>query len=60
MDPDRKAYEVGLPSIKKAGVEHKIDYIESEALTVLDKLLENVSIDIISFFLLLVLKYAIG
>lgn len=44
MDPDRKAYEVGLPSIKKAGVEHKIDFIESEALPVLDKLLENVSI----------------
>ncbi|CAL5195773.1 unnamed protein product [Lathyrus oleraceus] len=45
VDPDRKAYEVGLPSIKKAGVEHKIDFIESEALPVLDKLLENPSND---------------
>ncbi|XP_058745450.1 probable caffeoyl-CoA O-methyltransferase At4g26220 [Vicia villosa] len=45
VDPDRKAYEVGLPFIKKAGVEHKIDYIESEALPVLDKLLENPSND---------------
>ncbi|RDX96965.1 putative caffeoyl-CoA O-methyltransferase At4g26220 [Mucuna pruriens] len=32
MDPDRKAYEMGLPFIKKAGVEHKIDFIESPAL----------------------------
>ncbi|CAI8607863.1 unnamed protein product [Vicia faba] len=45
VDPDRKAYEIGLPSIKKAGVEHKIDYIESQALPVLDKLLENPSND---------------
>jgi len=44
VDPDRKAYEVGLPFIKKAGVEHKIDFIESPALPVLDKLLEDVSI----------------
>ncbi|CAJ1937122.1 unnamed protein product [Sphenostylis stenocarpa] len=41
MDPDRKAYEIGLPFIKKAGVEHKIDFIESPALPVLDKLLED-------------------
>ncbi|XP_045791118.1 probable caffeoyl-CoA O-methyltransferase At4g26220 [Trifolium pratense] len=45
VDPDRKAYEVGLPSIKKAGVEHKIDYIESRALPILDKLLEDPSND---------------
>ena len=44
MDPDRKAYEIGLPSIKKAGVEHKIDFIESPALPVFDKLLEDVTI----------------
>jgi len=43
MDRDRKAYEIGLPFIKKAGVEHKIDFIESPALPVLDKLLEDVS-----------------
>lgn len=43
MDPDRKAYEIGLPFIKKASVLHKIDYIESPALPVLDKLLQDVS-----------------
>ncbi|XP_058068111.1 probable caffeoyl-CoA O-methyltransferase At4g26220 [Magnolia sinica] len=41
IDPNRAAYEIGLPVIKKAGVEHKIDYIESPALPVLDKLLED-------------------
>ncbi|KAK7251486.1 hypothetical protein RIF29_34736 [Crotalaria pallida] len=42
IDPDRKAYEIGLPFIKNAGVEHKIDFIESPALPVLDKLLEDI------------------
>lgn len=41
IDMDREAYEIGLPIIKKAGVEHKIDFIESAALPVLDKLLED-------------------
>ncbi|WCJ42633.1 Caffeoyl-CoA O-methyltransferase [Euphorbia peplus] len=41
IDPDREKYEIGLPIIKKAGVEHKINFIESPALPVLDKLLEN-------------------
>ncbi|KZV29640.1 o-methyltransferase [Dorcoceras hygrometricum] len=41
IDPDRSAYEIGLPVIRKAGVEHKIDYIESEAHPVLDKLLQD-------------------
>ncbi|XP_004503528.1 probable caffeoyl-CoA O-methyltransferase At4g26220 isoform X1 [Cicer arietinum] len=41
VDPDRKAYELGIPFIKKAGLLHKIDYIESPALPVLDKLLED-------------------
>ncbi|XP_030541715.2 probable caffeoyl-CoA O-methyltransferase At4g26220 [Rhodamnia argentea] len=41
IDVDREAYEIGLPFIKKANVEHKIDFIESQALPVLDKLLEN-------------------
>ncbi|GAV87618.1 Methyltransf_3 domain-containing protein [Cephalotus follicularis] len=41
IDVDRKTYEIGLPFIKKAGVELKIDYIESQALPVLDKLLED-------------------
>ncbi|KZV21620.1 putative caffeoyl-CoA O-methyltransferase At4g26220 [Dorcoceras hygrometricum] len=41
IDPDRSSYEIGLPVIKKAGVEHKIDFIQSEALPVLEKLLED-------------------
>ncbi|KAJ6797795.1 caffeoyl-CoA O-methyltransferase-like isoform X1 [Iris pallida] len=45
IDIDRSAYEVGLPFIKEAGVEHKINFIESPALPVLDKLLEEVKED---------------
>ncbi|PRQ46774.1 putative flavone 3'-O-methyltransferase [Rosa chinensis] len=42
MDINRETYDqIGLPIIKKAGVEHKIDFIESEAVPVLDKLLEH-------------------
>ena len=45
IDVDRKNYdEIGLPIIRRAGVEHKIDFIESQALPVLDKLLEDVRI----------------
>nr|XP_009791852.1 PREDICTED: probable caffeoyl-CoA O-methyltransferase At4g26220 [Nicotiana sylvestris] len=42
IDPDRQSYELGLPVIQKAGVEHKIDFKDSPALPVLDKLLEYV------------------
>lgn len=41
IDPSREAYEVGLPFIREAGVEHKINYIESAALPVLDELLKK-------------------
>ncbi|XP_077210677.1 putative caffeoyl-CoA O-methyltransferase At4g26220 [Tasmannia lanceolata] len=41
IDMNRKSYEIGLPIIRKAGVEHKINFIESPALPFLDKLLEN-------------------
>ncbi|KAF5726042.1 caffeoyl-CoA O-methyltransferase [Tripterygium wilfordii] len=41
IDVNRESFEIGLPVIKKAGVEHKIDFRESEALPVLDQLLEN-------------------
>jgi len=42
IDVDRKTYETtGLPIIKKAGVEDKINFIESQALPVLDQLLED-------------------
>lgn len=48
---NRKAYKTGLPITKKAGVEHKINFIESPALLILDKLLENVKIKDIEFIL---------
>ncbi|PHT83071.1 Caffeoyl-CoA O-methyltransferase [Capsicum annuum] len=41
IDMDRDTYEMGLPVIKKAGVEHKINFIQSPALSVLDELLED-------------------
>ncbi|KAL0345136.1 UNVERIFIED_CONTAM: putative caffeoyl-CoA O-methyltransferase [Sesamum radiatum] len=41
IDVDRSAYEIGLPVIEKAGVKHKINFIESQALPVLDRLLED-------------------
>ncbi|KAF7833725.1 putative caffeoyl-CoA O-methyltransferase At4g26220 [Senna tora] len=41
IDLNRESYEFGLPIIRKAGVEHKIDFIESEALPVLDQLLKH-------------------
>ena len=43
VDLNLDTYEIGLPIIRKAGVEHKINFIQSEALPVLDKLLETVS-----------------
>ena len=42
IDPDREAYEVGLPFIREAGVEHKINFIHSEAFPALAKLQKNV------------------
>ncbi|KAG9446146.1 hypothetical protein H6P81_012274 [Aristolochia fimbriata] len=41
IDPDRATFELGLPFIKKAGVESKISFVESEALPYLDHLLEQ-------------------
>ncbi|KAI3966278.1 hypothetical protein MKX01_027446 [Papaver californicum] len=41
IDPNRSYYEVGLPFIKRAGVEHKVEFIESIGLPVLDELLED-------------------
>ncbi|KAL3535655.1 hypothetical protein ACH5RR_004116, partial [Cinchona calisaya] len=41
IDPDQEAYNIGLPFIKKAGVEHKINFINSKAHPVLDKLLQD-------------------
>ncbi|KAL2924493.1 Flavonoid 3' 5'-methyltransferase [Bienertia sinuspersici] len=41
IDMNREAYEVGLPFIKKAGVEHKIEFVEGTALPILNDLLNN-------------------
>ncbi|PWA93061.1 O-methyltransferase, family 3, S-adenosyl-L-methionine-dependent methyltransferase [Artemisia annua] len=41
IDVNREYYEIDRPIIAKVGVEHKIDFIESEALSALDKLLED-------------------
>ncbi|KAF7851448.1 hypothetical protein BT93_L3876 [Corymbia citriodora subsp. variegata] len=41
IDVDHEAYEMGLPVIKKAGVEHKVNFINAEALRALDDLIEN-------------------
>ncbi|XP_027340171.1 flavonoid 3',5'-methyltransferase-like isoform X2 [Abrus precatorius] len=41
VDVDRDAYEVGLPFIQKAGMEHKIDFIHGDASSVLNDLLAD-------------------
>ncbi|XP_054799322.1 probable caffeoyl-CoA O-methyltransferase At4g26220 isoform X3 [Prosopis cineraria] len=41
IDVNCESYEIGLPIIRKAGVEHKIDFVESEALPALDQLLKD-------------------
>ncbi|KAI3701417.1 hypothetical protein L6452_26470 [Arctium lappa] len=41
IDMNRESYEIGRPIIQKAGVEHKVDFIESLALPALDNLLKN-------------------
>jgi hypothetical protein len=43
MDIDRKSYNIGLPFIQEAGVEHKIDFREGAAMDSLDVLLLEVS-----------------
>ncbi|RWW10898.1 hypothetical protein GW17_00025530 [Ensete ventricosum] len=41
MDTNQGYYEVGLSTVQKAGVAHKIDFRESLALLVLDQLLQD-------------------
>ncbi|KAJ4960825.1 hypothetical protein NE237_020735 [Protea cynaroides] len=41
IDKDREAHETGLPFIVKAGAEHKINYINSNAISVLEQMLTN-------------------
>jgi caffeoyl-CoA O-methyltransferase len=50
MDINKENYELGLPVIKKAGVDHKIDFREGPALPVLDELVKDVSFTIFYFF----------
>ncbi|KAI3452598.1 hypothetical protein Pfo_009262 [Paulownia fortunei] len=45
IDPDREAYETGLPFIEKAGVDHKIQFIGSDATTAINKFLDNGTFD---------------
>jgi hypothetical protein len=42
MDINRENYELGLPVIQKAGLEHKIEFKEGPALPVLDQMIEDV------------------
>ncbi|XVF65460.1 hypothetical protein PTKIN_Ptkin09bG0251200 [Pterospermum kingtungense] len=44
IDIDKEAYEFRLPYIKKAGVEHKINFIQSNALTALNDFFSSVSL----------------
>ncbi|XP_050231764.1 caffeoyl-CoA O-methyltransferase-like [Mercurialis annua] len=41
IDPNQEAYEVGLPFIRNAGVDHKINFIKSDAKLVLTEMLDN-------------------
>ncbi|KAJ6901097.1 caffeoyl-CoA O-methyltransferase, partial [Populus alba x Populus x berolinensis] len=41
IDIDREAYEVGLPCIQKAGMENKIKFIQADAISVLNEMLNN-------------------
>ncbi|XP_020865789.1 putative caffeoyl-CoA O-methyltransferase At1g67980 isoform X2 [Arabidopsis lyrata subsp. lyrata] len=41
IDIDKEAYEVGLEFIKKAGVDHKINFIHSDGLKALDQLVND-------------------
>ncbi|XVF85251.1 hypothetical protein PTKIN_Ptkin17bG0102900 [Pterospermum kingtungense] len=41
IDPDKEAYETESPIIKKAGMQHKVKFIPSDAFLVLDDLIKN-------------------
>ncbi|XP_042514043.1 putative caffeoyl-CoA O-methyltransferase At1g67980 [Macadamia integrifolia] len=50
IDINREAYETGLPFIRKAGVEHKINFINSNALPILDEMLTTTNVDGMELF----------
>ncbi|GFP96419.1 flavonoid 3' 5'-methyltransferase, partial [Phtheirospermum japonicum] len=41
IDPDKEAYETGLPYIEKAGVAHKVQFIDSNAMAAMKEFLDN-------------------
>ncbi|KAL3728591.1 hypothetical protein ACJRO7_033217 [Eucalyptus globulus] len=41
IDRDKEAYEIGLPYIRKAGVDHKINFIQSDAFSILNDLIAD-------------------
>ncbi|KAL0335978.1 UNVERIFIED_CONTAM: Flavonoid 3',5'-methyltransferase [Sesamum radiatum] len=41
IDPDREAYETGLPFIQKANMAHKIQFIQSDAMKVMNDFLSK-------------------
>ncbi|KDP38145.1 hypothetical protein JCGZ_04788 [Jatropha curcas] len=45
IDINQEAYEFGLPFIRKAGVEHKIKFIQSNAISALTKMVNNINAD---------------
>ncbi|XP_008811374.1 norbelladine 4'-O-methyltransferase 2-like [Phoenix dactylifera] len=45
IDIEKSYFEIGLPFIQRAGVENKINFIESAALPILDKLTQEVKED---------------
>lgn len=52
IDIDQEAYEVGLEFIKKAGVDHKINFINSDGLKALDELVNDVRETLCYYYLL--------
>ncbi|CAL9006200.1 unnamed protein product [Prunus brigantina] len=44
IDLNKEAYEFGLPFIRKAGVEHKINFFQSDAFSVLNDLITNIEL----------------
>lgn len=52
IDIDKEAYEVGLEFIKKAGVDHKINFIHSDGLKALDQLVNDVRENMCSYIII--------
>ncbi|CAB4299660.1 unnamed protein product [Prunus armeniaca] len=44
IDLNKEPYEFGLPFIRKAGVEHKINFFQSDAFSVLNDLITNIEL----------------